>query len=105
EPVALFEAQDDREEADWAVIQGIKQHKQTGKWSDTAILYRSNAQSRILEEACIKRNIPYRIYGGLRFFERAEIKDALSHLYVIEDMENDLMLERALVSPTKGFGA
>lgn len=105
EPVSLFEAQDDREEADWAVIQGIRQHKQTGKWSDTAILYRSNAQSRILEEACIKRNIPYKIYGGLRFFERAEIKDALSHLYVIEDIQNDLMLERALVSPTKGFGA
>lgn len=102
--VTLFEAQDEKEEAVWAVNQACRQHQKSHKWSDTAILYRSNAQSRIIEEACIKKNLPYKIYGGIRFFERTEVKDALSHLAVMVDINNDLMLERALATPTKGFG-
>lgn len=105
DPVVLFEAYDDKEEADWAVTQAVKEFGKSKKWGNCAILYRSNAQSRILEEACIKRNVPYKIHGGQRFFERAEIKDALAHLHVISNIKNDLMLERALTSPSKGFGA
>ena len=104
EPVVLFEAMDEREEATFAVAKAIAQYKKTSKWADTAILYRSNAQSRIIEEACIKQSIPYKIHGGIRFFERSEIKDALAHLSMIVDLNNDLMIERALTSPSKGFG-
>lgn len=104
DPVELFEAMDEKEEATYAINQAIRQHRLTQKWADTAVLYRSNAQSRIVEEACIKKNIPYKIYGGIRFFERSEIKDALAHLAVVLDINNDLMLERALTTPSKGFG-
>lgn len=105
QPITLFDAMDEKEEASFAINQCIKQHKESGKWADAAVLYRSNAQSRIIEEACIKRNLPYKIYGGIRFFERAEIKDALAYLSVLGDPNNDLALERALTSPSKGFGA
>ena len=105
QPVVLFEARDEREEAEWVVTQARRQHDATGAWADTAVLYRSNAQSRIVEEACIRRGIPYKITGGIRFFERAEIKDALAHLSVIMSPHNDLALERALGVPSKGFGA
>lgn len=104
EKVNLFEAMDEKEEATWAVNQAFRQYKESQKWSDTAILYRSNAQSRIIEEACIKKGLPYKIYGGIRFFERSEVKDALAHLAVMVDINNDLMLERALTTPSKGFG-
>lgn len=104
EKVHLFEAMDEKEEATWAVNQALRQYKESQKWSDTAILYRSNAQSRIIEEACIKKGLPYKIYGGIRFFERSEVKDALAHLAVMVDINNDLMLERALTTPSKGFG-
>lgn len=104
EKVHLFEAMDEKEEAAWAVSQALRQYNESQKWSDTAILYRSNAQSRIIEEACIKKGFPYKIYGGTRFFERSEVKDALAHLAVMIDINNDLMLERALTTPTKGFG-
>ena len=104
EKVNLFEAMDEKEEATWAVNQAFRQYKESQKWADTAILYRSNAQSRIIEEACIKKGLPYKIYGGMRFFERSEVKDALAHLAVMVDINNDLMLERALTTPSKGFG-
>ncbi len=72
--IQLYSAFNEQEEARFIASQ-LKQHSEQGKsWNDCAILYRSNAQSRVLEEALIIRQIPYRIYGGLRFFERAEIK-------------------------------
>ncbi len=72
--------------------------------SDSAILYRSNAQSRVLEEALIQSALPYRIYGGMRFFERQEIKDALGYLRLIANRNDDAAFERVVNTPTRGLG-
>jgi DNA helicase-2/ATP-dependent DNA helicase PcrA len=72
--------------------------------SEIALLYRSNAQSRVLEEALIQAGIAYRVYGGLRFFERAEIKDALSYLRLIANRDDDAAFERVVNTPTRGVG-
>ncbi len=72
--------------------------------SETAILYRSNAQSRVFEEALIQARIPYRVYGGLRFFERAEIKDALAYLRMLANPQDDPSFERAVNMPPRGIG-
>ena len=71
---------------------------------DVAILYRSNAQSRVLEEALLRADIPYRIYGGVRFFERAEIKNALSYMRLVYDRHSDPAFERVVNTPTRGIG-
>ena len=73
--------------------------------ADAAILYRSNAQSRVLEEGLINARIPYRVYGGLRFFERAEIKDALAYLRLTSNRDDDSSFERVVNKPTRGIGA
>ena len=73
--------------------------------ADSAVLYRSNAQSRVLEEGLINARIPYRVYGGLRFFERAEIKDALAYLRLISNRDDDSSFERVVNKPTRGIGA
>ena len=69
-----------------------------------AVLYRSNAQSRVLEEALMRADIPYRIYGGFRFFERAEIKNALSYLRLAHDRHADVAFERVVNTPPRGIG-
>lgn len=71
---------------------------------NVALLYRSNAQSRVLEESLIQAGIPYRIYGGLRFFERAEIKDALAYLRLVANHDDDTAFERVINTPTRGLG-
>src|SRR5690606_34544196 len=72
--------------------------------SDFAILYRSNAQSRNFEETLLSRGIPYRVYGGLRFFERAEIKDALAYLRLVNSRLDDPSFERVVNTPARGIG-
>ncbi len=72
--------------------------------NDVAILYRSNAQSRLLEEALLKRSIPYQIYGGLRFFERMEIKDVLAYARLVNNRHDDIGFERVINTPTRGMG-
>ena len=74
------------------------------KRSEIAILYRSNAQSRVLEEALLREKIPYRIYGGQRFFERAEIKNAMAYLRLLDGRGNDAALERVINVPARGIG-
>jgi DNA helicase II / ATP-dependent DNA helicase PcrA len=76
-----------------------------GNRRDNAILYRSNAQSRVFEEYLLAARIPYRVYGGLRFFERQEIKDALAYLRLIANREDDASFERVVNLPTRGIGA
>ena len=73
--------------------------------SDIALLYRSNAQSRILEHALFSANLPYRVYGGLRFFERAEIKHALAYMRLIANANDDTALLRVINFPARGIGA
>ena len=105
EKIHLYAAYNDRDEADF-VVQRIRQWTNGGgARRDVAILYRSNAQSRVLEEALLSARMPYRVYGGLRFFERAEIKDALAYLRLIASRADDTSFERVVNLPTRGIGA
>ncbi len=104
EPIAVYSAFNEVDEARF-VVERIKQWRsQDGVLNDTAILYRNNAQSRVLEEALIQERIPYRIYGGLRFFERQEIKDALGYLRLINNRGDEASFERIVNTPTRGIG-
>jgi DNA helicase-2/ATP-dependent DNA helicase PcrA len=105
ESIKLYAAFNERDEADF-IVQRIRDWSNTGgARRDVAILYRSNAQSRVFEEAFISARIPYRVYGGLRFFERAEIKDALAYLRIVSSRLDDASFERVINLPTRGIGA
>ncbi len=105
EPIRLYAAFNERDEAEF-IVQRIKDWSNTGgARREIAILYRSNAQSRVFEEAFISARIPYRVYGGLRFFERAEIKDSLAYLRLISSRRDDASFERVVNLPTRGIGA
>jgi DNA helicase-2/ATP-dependent DNA helicase PcrA len=105
EPVRVYEAQTDGYEANW-IAEEVQTLKREGlKLSDMAILYRSNAQSRILEHALFSQAIPYRVYGGQRFFERMEIKHALAYLRLIANPDDDGAFLRVVNFPTRGIGA
>ena len=105
EPVRVYEAASDGTEAAW-IIDEIRNAINTGSArSEIAILYRSNAQSRIIEHALFSSGIPYRVYGGLRFFERAEIKHALAYLRLLENPNDDTSFSRVVNFPTRGIGA
>ncbi|WP_114663565.1 UvrD-helicase domain-containing protein [Polynucleobacter necessarius] len=105
EPVRIYEAPSDHAEAAWLVDE-IKALINSGiKKTEVALLYRSNAQSRIIEHALFSAGIPYRVYGGLRFFERAEIKHALAYLRLLENPNDDTSFSRVVNFPTRGIGA
>ena len=105
EAIKVYAAYNERDEAEF-VMGRLKDWIAEGNArADAAILYRSNAQSRVIEEALINARIPYRVYGGLRFFERAEIKDALAYLRLIANREDDASFERIVNRPTRGIGA
>lgn len=103
-PIILHSATDELAEARFVVDQLRRWHSQGRPFSDCAILYRNNAQSRVLEEALLRSDIPYRIYGGLRFFDRQEIKDALAYLRLILNRQDDVAFERVINTPTRGIG-
>lgn len=105
EPIRLYAAYNERDEADFVVARLRDWIDQGNLRADSAILYRSNAQSRVLEEGLINARIPYRVYGGLRFFERAEIKDALAYLRLTVNRDDDSSFERIVNRPTRGIGA
>jgi len=104
EPIRVYNAYNERDEA--AFITGRIQDwvAQGNLRADVAILYRSNAQSRAFEEAFFQNSMPYRVYGGLRFFERAEIKDAMAYLRLMENRDDDASFERIVNLPTRGIG-
>jgi DNA helicase II / ATP-dependent DNA helicase PcrA len=105
EPVRVFEATSDYGEAQWLLDEAQQLHRGGMARSQVAILYRSNAQSRVLESALFNAGIPYRVYGGLRFFERAEVKHALAYLRLIENPNDDTSYLRVVNFPTRGIGA
>ena len=105
EPVKLYAAFNERDEADFVINRIREWAYKGGQRKDCAILYRSNAQSRTFEEALITARIPYRVYGGLRFFERAEIKDALAYLRLVFSRADDGSFERVVNLPARGIGA
>ena len=102
--INVFNARTETEESQYVVSEIENQFNQGRNLNECAILYRSNAQSRVFEEALIKRNINYRIYGGLRFFERAEIKDAMGYVRLIENTSDNIAFERIVNFPTRGIG-
>jgi DNA helicase-2/ATP-dependent DNA helicase PcrA len=105
EPVRVYEATSDFGEAQWFVDEAEQLHRDGTPRSEIALLYRSNAQSRVLESALFNAGIPYRVYGGLRFFERAEIKHALAYLRLIENPNDDTSFLRVVNFPARGIGA
>ena len=104
EPVGIYAAFNELDEAKFVASQIQNWVDDGGKLDDCAVLYRSNSQSRVIEEALIRCQIPYRIYGGMRFFERQEIKDALAYLRLINNRQDDAAFERVINTPTRGIG-
>lgn len=105
EPVRVYEASTDSQEAGW-IVEDIRSLISAGmSRSEIAVLYRSNAQSRAIEHTLVNAGIPYRVYGGLRFFERQEIKHALAYLRLIDNPNDDTAFARVVNFPTRGIGA
>ncbi|SCB09626.1 UvrD-helicase domain-containing protein [Cupriavidus alkaliphilus] len=105
EPVRVFQGGSDGQEAAWIIEEIRDQIAQGASRAEIAILYRSNAQSRVIEHALFSAGIPYRVYGGLRFFERAEIKHALAYMQLLENPRNDAAFGRVVNFPARGIGA
>ena len=106
EPVRVYEASTDLAEAQWMVDEIKQLVKSDGfERKEIAVLYRSNAQSRVIESALFNASVPYRVYGGLRFFERAEIKHALAYLRLLENPHDDTSFSRVVNFPPRGIGA
>ena len=105
EPIRIYEGYNDKDEAAFIVDEIKALHKEGTELGQIALLYRSNAQSRILEHELFSANLPYRVYGGLRFFERAEVKHALAYLRLIASGDDDTALLRVINFPTRGIGA
>ncbi|MBE0548617.1 MAG: UvrD-helicase domain-containing protein [Rubrivivax sp.] len=105
EPVRVFEATSDFAEAQWFLEEAQQLHRSGLPRSEIALLYRSNAQSRVIESALFNAGVPYRVYGGLRFFERAEVKHALAYLRLLENPDDDTSFLRVVNFPARGIGA
>jgi DNA helicase-2/ATP-dependent DNA helicase PcrA len=105
DPIRVYASFNERDEADFVVDRIRDWVRLGGRRQDCGVLYRSNAQSRVLEEALLMARIPYKVYGGLRFFERAEIKDALAYLRLVSSRLDDASFERVVNLPTRGIGA
>ena len=105
DPIYVYSAFNDLDEARFIVGQIAKWVDEGGRRSEAALLYRVSAQSRVLEEALLSQGMPYRVHGGLRFYERAEIKDALAYLRLIANRDDATSFERVVNTPTRGIGA
>ena len=105
EPVRIYEAPTDMAEAQWMVEEMRHLVRDDVPRTEIAVLYRSNAQSRVIETSLFNAGVPYRVYGGLRFFERAEIKHALAYLRLLENPNDDTSFLRVVNFPPRGIGA
>ncbi|MCA9365032.1 MAG: UvrD-helicase domain-containing protein [Candidatus Moranbacteria bacterium] len=105
QPLTLFNAQDEKDEAFFVAdtIRSLTHHKNRS-FSDFVVLYRTNAQSRVIEEVFLKRNIPYRIIGGIKFYQRKEVKDMIAYLRLLENGSDSVSLERVVNEPRRGVG-
>lgn len=104
EKIFWYKAQNERDEAQFVANEIMETVKNGGKFSDNAVLYRMNAQSNIIEQAFAKSGVPYRIYGGLRFYDRKEIKDITSYMAVINNNNDTLRMRRIINEPKRGVG-
>jgi DNA helicase-2/ATP-dependent DNA helicase PcrA len=105
ELVRIFEASSDIQEAQWITEEAKNLIRDGVERSQIAILYRSNAQSRVIEHALFSANVPYRVYGGQRYFDRAEVKHAIAYLQLMDNPHNDSAFMRVVNFPTRGIGA
>ena len=105
EPVRIYEASSDLQEAQWIIEEAKSLIADGAERSEIAVLYRSNAQSRVIEHALFSAGIPYRVYGGQRYFERAEVKHAIAYLQLMDNPHNDSAFLRVVNFPTRGIGA
>jgi DNA helicase-2/ATP-dependent DNA helicase PcrA len=104
EPVRIFEASSDLAEAQWIIEETKNLIADGASRSEIAVLYRSNAQSRVIEHALFSAGIPYHVYGGLRYFQRAEVKHAIAYLQLMDNPHNDSAFLRVVNFPTRGIG-
>ncbi len=104
EKIRLFSAGDEREEAAWICVTIKKLQKMQKDFSEMAVLYRTHAQSRVLEEMFMRSGIPYRVFGGTKFYDRKEVKDALAYLRVIVNPSDDVSLTRIINTPKRSIG-
>jgi len=105
DPISLYAAFNEQDEANYIADSITDWVNQGNLRSEAAILYRSNAQSRVLEESLMRQGIPYRVYGGLRFYDRQEIRNALAYLRLVQYHRDDAAFERVVNIPTRGIGA
>lgn len=103
DPITVYAAFNETDEA-FFIVNRIRELRNDFSLKQMAVLYRSNAQSRVIEEALMQFGLPYRVYGGLRYFDRAEIKDALAYLRIIANRSDDPAFERIINTPTRGIG-
>lgn len=104
ERIKMYEADNEHDEAYFVAETIIRGHREGHAYSDYAVLYRTNAQSRVLEEVLLKSNIPYQVVGGIKFYERKEIKDILAYLRLVVNPHDDLSLQRVINVPKRGIG-
>jgi len=105
EQVRIFEASSDLQESQWLIEEAKNLIAEGWMRSEIAVLYRSNAQSRVIEHALFSASLPYKVYGGQRFFESAEIKHAIAYLQLIENLNNDSAFLRVVNCTTSSVGA
>ena len=103
-PILVYSGYNDLDEARFIADRTWRWIEDGGRPDEVAILYRSNAQSRVVEEAFLRLDIPYRIYGGLRFFERLEIRNALAYMRLVSQRHSDVAFERVVNTPSRGIG-
>lgn len=104
EPITVYSGETERDEGSYVAERILEMHRQGRPYRSFAVFYRTHAQSRVLEEAMIRSNIPYRIIGGLRFYQRKEIKDLMAYLKLVNNPADNLSLQRIINVPSRGIG-
>ena len=105
EQLVRYIAEDEHDEGAWLVSEVMRLRRDEGyRWGDVAVFYRTNAQSRAIEEELVRQNVPYKVVGGARFYERREIKDMLAYLHAVANPEDEVSLKRVLNVPRRGIG-
>ncbi|MDH7478779.1 MAG: UvrD-helicase domain-containing protein, partial [Syntrophomonadaceae bacterium] len=104
EPITVYSGETERDEGSYVAERIVEMHRQGRPYRSFAVFYRTHAQSRVLEEAMIRSNIPYRIIGGLRFYQRKEIKDIMAYLKLVNNPADNLSLQRVINVPSRGVG-
>ena len=104
EKIRVYRALDERDEAAWVVRAIEGRLKRGARAGDFAVFYRTNAQSRVLEEAMVRRGVPYRVYGGMKFYDRKEVKDVLAYMRAVANPDDDQSVRRIINEPRRGIG-